>query len=1046
MPLPVNASCNFNCTFCDKQWSKEDAVDPERVLRDAPMSELSGLRAVLGGGEPTLHPKLPVLLEGLRAQKVRRIAIRSNGAWASRKGPVTFLKQKGLSEVTLLIPTDDPVEFDAMVRKKGAYDAVMAGVANLIEARVRISVRVPLLQPTLPRLPEILQNIPKLIPSVRRIDLCHIDIDDPALQVRYEDLNAVLPFGSDHPWPNVPKLFLDPGPGVALCRAAEMSRWNFSPDDETARRHHPPGCNRCYLKRSCPGVLRGVAAVFGDDVVRPYALDFDPERPQPVQPKTRTQKTPFESVKGVTYECPEDSTGPATLASVRLRVGHQCNRRCTFCFIPHHEKSVQDHDIRASIEAAVERGVRELVMTGGEPTLQADLPEYIEQAKQGGVRRIVLQTNGIRLADPTFCNDLASRGLTHVVISLHAHSDEVLGKITGLPNTMHRILRGMDNLDQAGLQVSVTHVVTPENYAHMPEFVRFMVENSPVRRFCFIYSTPMAWPMAKAALIPRYADTAPYLMKALDYCVENGVLVDGLSFKCGVPHCVVGGEPKYLVGAVKIPESNRTNDWMQVPACKVCVLRDQCYGVRRLYAWMYGVDEFKPVLDSSKRVDGLKQALPIAGPTQPAQGTVHSGPVDVAGLMRRAAAGVGLGPSDLARIQATTEVFELTLRGPDGAAVRALRVRMGGTKRDHLGGIAVTEQLDAESCRTTAFLRHLRAAALGIDLSGAHGQLELAPGTDATRIYAQYVQSLHHTRTEGIDYITPHTSSAWRSVEAAVDQLNATRPAAEQRVGVLRRTLPAAFAALRMSSVTSAVAAAVAALSFTEVSASARLAYAVWGYGRAGQAFAARMDRVLDHAGRRPLLVGCADTSGSWVLRHGLEHERATAFKQRNGRIPAGKGHSSDPSAVLRADADLLLLSGRGPAFTATSAATVKARVVVDLTGTVDPNTERALVARGVTFVPSPISTAGPTILAELERRGPLSSVTAAQEAVGVATRDLLIRTLKLADQTGLLPTEALVGIGLSALAQRQRERGKTPPSDGASAKGTSPRSPKAAT
>ena len=138
MPLPITAKCNFNCTFCDKQWSREEAVAPDTVLRDAPMSELSGLRAVLGGGEPTLHPQLPALLEGLRAQRVRKIALRSNGAWASRMGPVQFLKKKGLSEVTLLLPTDDPVEFDALVRKKGAWEAVMAGVANLIEARLRI--------------------------------------------------------------------------------------------------------------------------------------------------------------------------------------------------------------------------------------------------------------------------------------------------------------------------------------------------------------------------------------------------------------------------------------------------------------------------------------------------------------------------------------------------------------------------------------------------------------------------------------------------------------------------------------------------------------------------------------------------------------------------------------------------------------------------------------------------------------------------------------------------------------------------------------------
>ena len=77
MPFAINARCNFNCSFCDKQWSAEDAVDDETVFFKAPISELSGLRAVLGGGEPTLHPRLPHLLAGLKEQGVRRIALRT---------------------------------------------------------------------------------------------------------------------------------------------------------------------------------------------------------------------------------------------------------------------------------------------------------------------------------------------------------------------------------------------------------------------------------------------------------------------------------------------------------------------------------------------------------------------------------------------------------------------------------------------------------------------------------------------------------------------------------------------------------------------------------------------------------------------------------------------------------------------------------------------------------------------------------------------------------------------------------------------------------
>ena len=112
MPYAITNTCNFNCSFCDKQGVDPDSLSEETILRDAPLSELSGLRAILGGGEPTLHPRLPRLLEGLKKQKVRNISLRTNAAWASKEHLVLYLKKKGLTEVSVLFPTFDPVLFN----------------------------------------------------------------------------------------------------------------------------------------------------------------------------------------------------------------------------------------------------------------------------------------------------------------------------------------------------------------------------------------------------------------------------------------------------------------------------------------------------------------------------------------------------------------------------------------------------------------------------------------------------------------------------------------------------------------------------------------------------------------------------------------------------------------------------------------------------------------------------------------------------------------------------------------------------------------------
>src|SRR5687768_2300901 len=138
MPYPITKTCNMDCVFCDRYWSEQDPAPDADVLRQAPVSELSGMRAVRGGGEPTLHPRLPQLLAGLRAEGVRHVSLRTNGAWAMNQAPVGVLREAGLTDTSLLFVSHDPATFDRLTRKKGSYQAVMKGAENLHAAGIRI--------------------------------------------------------------------------------------------------------------------------------------------------------------------------------------------------------------------------------------------------------------------------------------------------------------------------------------------------------------------------------------------------------------------------------------------------------------------------------------------------------------------------------------------------------------------------------------------------------------------------------------------------------------------------------------------------------------------------------------------------------------------------------------------------------------------------------------------------------------------------------------------------------------------------------------------
>jgi len=82
---------------------------------------------------------------------------------------------------------------------------------------------------------------------------------------------------------------------------------------------------------------------------------------------------------------------------IDLRILGRCDLRCPFCFGPRHElKAAPTSLLLEQIRRFPSLGVRSIIITGGEPTLVADLPEILTVAKAVGLKT-VLSSNGIIL-------------------------------------------------------------------------------------------------------------------------------------------------------------------------------------------------------------------------------------------------------------------------------------------------------------------------------------------------------------------------------------------------------------------------------------------------------------------------------------------------------------------------------------------------------------------------------------------------------------------------------------------------------------------------
>jgi cyclic pyranopterin phosphate synthase len=140
------------------------------------------------------------------------------------------------------------------------------------------------------------------------------------------------------------------------------------------------------------------------------------------------------------------------IEDLRISVTDRCNFRCTYC-MPEEgmtwlasDRLLTFEEIGRLARIAVALGIRELRLTGGEPTLRPGLPELVRDlARIEDVTSLSLTTNGFllkKLAKP-----LADAGLTRINVSLDTLQHDKFHWITRRP-ALAQVLEGLAELEK----------------------------------------------------------------------------------------------------------------------------------------------------------------------------------------------------------------------------------------------------------------------------------------------------------------------------------------------------------------------------------------------------------------------------------------------------------------------------------------------------------------------------------------------------------------------------------------------------------------------
>jgi cyclic pyranopterin phosphate synthase len=157
------------------------------------------------------------------------------------------------------------------------------------------------------------------------------------------------------------------------------------------------------------------------------------------------------------------------LHDLRISVIDACNFRCPYCmpeanfptnfrFLPKRQWLTFEELVRIA-RLSTELGVRKVRITGGEPLLRRQLPEFVRDlVALAGIEDVALTTNGYYLARDAA--GLREAGLHRLNISLDAIDDEVCGKMNGRGVTAERVLDGIAAAQAVGFdRIKVNAVI-----------------------------------------------------------------------------------------------------------------------------------------------------------------------------------------------------------------------------------------------------------------------------------------------------------------------------------------------------------------------------------------------------------------------------------------------------------------------------------------------------------------------------------------------------------------------------------------------------------
>jgi uncharacterized radical SAM superfamily Fe-S cluster-containing enzyme len=182
--------------------------------------------------------------------------------------------------------------------------------------------------------------------------------------------------------------------------------------------------------------------------------------------------------KGCPFDCGLCQEHWTRACTMVMELTMRCNLGCPVCFASANTDLKYEPDIntiRGMYEAAMEGvGACTIQLSGGEPTLRNDLPQIVSLGREIGFNHILINTNGIRIAEePDYLKQLKESGASAIYLQFDGVTDDVYLHTRGqrLFDIKKRV---MENCKKEGIGVILVPTIVPGvNEDQLGDIVQF---------------------------------------------------------------------------------------------------------------------------------------------------------------------------------------------------------------------------------------------------------------------------------------------------------------------------------------------------------------------------------------------------------------------------------------------------------------------------------------------------------------------------------------------------------------------------------------------